>query len=211
VLSHGQGSGNSPRTSCSPGIAGGRGPGPSGRPERSALLRGAPPAAATPVSSRCSSPMRMSLSFVRSRFGDVVEIETASVPTGIGSAAPVGCSNRRARRRGCCAERARPRCRRAAAEIDAPTPVAAPAFRVNALLRSTARSKASKRPSPSELALEDQYRRSEERIRGPKDLSAVAYAAWDNAALYLAVAVTKPTSTCGRPGSAHAEAGQRAG
>ncbi len=45
---------------------------------------------------------------------------------------------------------------------------------------------------PLELALEDQYRRSEEPFSDPQDFSGVAYAAWDDAALYLAVEVTKP-------------------
>jgi hypothetical protein len=51
---------------------------------------------------------------------------------------------------------------------------------------------------PIELALEDQYRRSEDAYPGPEELSAIAYAAWDNAALYLAVEVTKP-DLCLRP------------
>jgi len=48
---------------------------------------------------------------------------------------------------------------------------------------------------PSEpLALdhEDQYRRSEEPYSGPEDFAAVAYANWDDEALYLAVEVAKP-------------------
>src|SRR5207245_3649708 len=40
---------------------------------------------------------------------------------------------------------------------------------------------------PLRLELEDQYRRSEEPFPGPEDLSGVAYATLDNAALYLAV------------------------
>ncbi len=44
---------------------------------------------------------------------------------------------------------------------------------------------------PLRLELEDQYRRSEEPFPGPEDLSAVAYAAWDDGALYVAVDVTK--------------------
>src|SRR5256886_1400396 len=42
------------------------------------------------------------------------------------------------------------------------------------------------------LELEDQYRRSEEPYSGPEDFSGTAYAGWDDSALYLAVAVTKP-------------------
>jgi hypothetical protein len=45
---------------------------------------------------------------------------------------------------------------------------------------------------PLHLALEDQYRRSEDPYPGPDEFSAVAYAAWDETALYLAVEVTKP-------------------
>ncbi len=44
---------------------------------------------------------------------------------------------------------------------------------------------------PLVLDLEDQYRRSEEPYSGPDDFSAQAYAAWDDDALYFAVAVTK--------------------
>ncbi|MBI1967083.1 MAG: heparinase II/III family protein [Gemmatimonadetes bacterium] len=45
---------------------------------------------------------------------------------------------------------------------------------------------------PLTLDLEDQYRRSEEAYSGPEDFSALAYAGWDDEALYLAVEVTKP-------------------
>ena len=44
---------------------------------------------------------------------------------------------------------------------------------------------------PLRLELEDQYRQSEEPYAGPDDFSAVAYGAWDDAGLYLAVDVTK--------------------
>jgi hypothetical protein len=54
---------------------------------------------------------------------------------------------------------------------------------------------------PLRLELEDQYRRSEEPYPGPEDFSAVAYAAWDDDALYLAVDVTKP-DLCFRPADA---------
>ena len=54
---------------------------------------------------------------------------------------------------------------------------------------------------PLRLALEDQYRRSEDPYPGPDELSAVAYAAWDETALYLAVEVTKP-DLCLRPADA---------
>jgi heparinase II/III-like protein/alginate lyase len=51
------------------------------------------------------------------------------------------------------------------------------------------------------LELEDQYRRSEEPYAGADEFSAVAYAAWDDDALYLAVDVVKP-DLCFRPGGA---------
>ncbi|HTK43181.1 MAG TPA: heparinase II/III family protein [Gemmatimonadales bacterium] len=46
--------------------------------------------------------------------------------------------------------------------------------------------------APLALDHEDQYRRSEEPYSGPEDFSALAYANWDDEALYLAVEVTKP-------------------
>ena len=45
---------------------------------------------------------------------------------------------------------------------------------------------------PLALDHEDQYRRSEEPYPGPDDFSALAFANWDDDALYLAVEVTKP-------------------
>jgi len=54
---------------------------------------------------------------------------------------------------------------------------------------------------PLTLGLEDQYRRSEDAYPGPDELSAVAYTAWDESALYVAVEVTKP-DLCLRPGGA---------
>jgi len=54
---------------------------------------------------------------------------------------------------------------------------------------------------PLELDIEDQYRRGEEPYPGPEEFSAVAYANWDDAALYLAVEVTKP-DVCFRPADA---------
>ncbi len=54
---------------------------------------------------------------------------------------------------------------------------------------------------PLHLGLEDQYRRSEDAYPGPDELSAVAYTAWDETALYVAVEVTKP-DLCVRPGDA---------
>jgi len=77
-------------------------------------------------------------------------------------------------------------------EIDAPTPVAAPAFRVSSPPRLDGSLDGFDLSEPLELGLEDQYRRSEDAYPGPEDLSAVAHAAWDESALYLAVEVTKP-------------------
>src|SRR2546430_1205013 len=54
---------------------------------------------------------------------------------------------------------------------------------------------------PLRLELEDQYRRSEEPYAGPDEFCAVAHAAWDDDALYLAVEVGKP-ELCFRPGGA---------
>jgi len=54
---------------------------------------------------------------------------------------------------------------------------------------------------PLALDLEDQYRRSEEPWSGPEDFAALAHAVWDDAALYLAVDVTKP-DLCFRAGDA---------
>ena len=54
---------------------------------------------------------------------------------------------------------------------------------------------------PLVLDTEDQYRRSEEPWSGPEDFTARAHAAWDDAALYLAVEVTKP-DLCFRAGDA---------
>ncbi len=85
-------------------------------------------------------------------------------------------------------------------ELDKPTPAAGAALRVDpasppALDGSLAGFDLSE---PLRLELEDQYRRSDEPYPGPEDFSAVAYAAWDDAAFFLAVAVTKP-GLCFRP------------
>ena len=77
-------------------------------------------------------------------------------------------------------------------EIDVPTPVAAPAFRVGTPPRLDGSLDGFDLSEPLELGLEDQYRRSEDAYPGPEDLSAVAHAAWDESALYLAVEITKP-------------------
>ena len=86
-------------------------------------------------------------------------------------------------------------------EIDPPTRVAAPAFRVGNAPPLDGSLEGFELSEPLQLVLEDQYRRSEDAYPGPDDLSALAYAAWDERALYLAVAVTKP-ELCLRPGSA---------
>ena len=48
------------------------------------------------------------------------------------------------------------------------------------------------RSEPLTLDFEDQYRRSEEPFSGAEDFSALAYAAWDDRTIYLAVEVRKP-------------------
>ena len=77
-------------------------------------------------------------------------------------------------------------------DTDQPTPVAGPAFRVAESPPLDGSLDGFDVSEPLELGLEDQYRRSEDAYPGPDDLSAVAYAAWDESALYLAVDVTKP-------------------
>src|SRR3989454_3392866 len=54
---------------------------------------------------------------------------------------------------------------------------------------------------PLRFDAEDQSRRAEEPYVGPAQLSALAYAGWDDEALYLAVDVTKP-DVCFRAGDA---------
>jgi len=83
-------------------------------------------------------------------------------------------------------------------EIDMPTPVTAPAFRVGSAPPLDGTLEGFELSEPLQLALEDQYRRSEDAYPGPDDFSAVAYAAWDERALYVAVDVTKP-DLCLRP------------
>lgn len=86
-------------------------------------------------------------------------------------------------------------------EIDPPTAVAAPAFRVGGPPPLDGTLDGFELAEPLQLALEDQYRRSEDTYPGPDDFSATAYAAWDERALYLAVEVTKP-DVCLRPSGA---------
>ena len=77
-------------------------------------------------------------------------------------------------------------------EIDLPTPVTAPAFHIGGPPPVDGTLEGFDLSEPLELGLEDQYRRSEDAYPGPDDFSALAYAAWDESALYLAVVVTKP-------------------
>jgi hypothetical protein len=83
-------------------------------------------------------------------------------------------------------------------ELDRPTPAVGAALRVEAPPALDGSLAGFDTSEPLTLDLEDQYRRSEEPYPGPDDFSAVAYAGWDEAALYLAVAVTKP-ELCFRP------------
>src|SRR5258708_27932234 len=77
-------------------------------------------------------------------------------------------------------------------QIDAPAPATAPAFRIAGPPPLDGTLEGFDVSEPLELGLEDQYRRSEDAYPGPDDFSAVAYAAWDESTLYLAVDVTKP-------------------
>ena len=77
-------------------------------------------------------------------------------------------------------------------EIDPPTPVQAPAFRVGAPPPLDGTLEGFELSEPIELVLEDQYRRSEDPYPGPDEFSATAHTAWDERALYLGVEVTKP-------------------
>jgi len=86
-------------------------------------------------------------------------------------------------------------------QIDPPTPVTAPAFRVGGAPPLDGTLEGFELAEPLQLSLEDQYRRSEDGYPGPDDFSASAYAAWDERALYLAVEIKKP-DVCLRPGSA---------
>jgi len=86
-------------------------------------------------------------------------------------------------------------------ELDRPKPAIAAALRVTEPPPLDGTLDGFDTSEPLGLELEDQYRRSEEPYSGPQDFSAVAYAAWDDAALYVAVEVTKP-DLCFRPASA---------
>jgi hypothetical protein len=86
-------------------------------------------------------------------------------------------------------------------ELDKPTPAAGVALRATTPPRLDGSLDGFDTSEPLRLELEDQYRRSEEPYAGPDDFSAVAHAAWDEDALYLAVEVVKP-ELCIRPGGA---------
>ncbi len=86
-------------------------------------------------------------------------------------------------------------------ELDRPTPSLGAALRVSASPPLDGSLDGFDRSEPLRLELEDQYRRSEEAYSGPEDFSAVAYAGWDDDALYVAVEVTKP-DLCFRPAGA---------
>ena len=86
-------------------------------------------------------------------------------------------------------------------ELDAPTPALAAALRVSAPPPLDGSLDGFDTSEPLRLELEDQYRRSEEPYAGPEEFSGVAYAGWDDEALYLAVEVTKP-DLCLRPADA---------
>jgi hypothetical protein len=75
--------------------------------------------------------------------------------------------------------------------LDAPTPARGAALRADAPPALDGSLDGFDTSEPLRLDLEDQYRRSEEAYSGPEDFSAQAFAAWDDAALYLAVEVTK--------------------
>ena len=77
-------------------------------------------------------------------------------------------------------------------ELDRPRPATGAALRVSEPPPLDGSLAGFDLSEPLEIALEDQYRRSEEPYSDPQDFSGVAYAAWDDGALYLAVEVTKP-------------------
>jgi hypothetical protein len=86
-------------------------------------------------------------------------------------------------------------------ELNAPTPALAAALRVSEPPLLDGSLGGFDTSEPLRLELEDQYRRSEEPYAGPEEFSGVAYAGWDDDALYLAVEVMKP-DLCLRPADA---------
>jgi hypothetical protein len=83
-------------------------------------------------------------------------------------------------------------------ELDKPTPAMGAALRVATPPPLDGSLDGFDTSEPLRLELEDQYRRSEEPYAGPEEFAAVAHAAWDDDALYLAVDVVKP-ELCIRP------------
>jgi len=83
-------------------------------------------------------------------------------------------------------------------EVNAPTKARASALRVDSPPALDGTLTGFDAADPLTLDVEDQYRRSEEAYPGPEDISATAYANWDDSALYVAVDVTKP-ELCFRP------------
>ena len=86
-------------------------------------------------------------------------------------------------------------------ELDKPTPAVGAALRVAKPPPLDGSLEGFDTSEPLRLELEDQYRRSEEPYPGPDEFAAVAHAAWDDDALYLAVDVVKP-ELCIRPDGA---------
>jgi hypothetical protein len=86
-------------------------------------------------------------------------------------------------------------------ELDKPTPAVGAALRVATPPPLDGSLDGFDTSEPLRLELEDQYRRSEEPYAGPDEFAAVAHAAWDDDALYLAVDIVKP-ELCIRPGGA---------
>jgi len=86
-------------------------------------------------------------------------------------------------------------------ELDKPTPAVGAALRVATPPPLDGTLDGFDTSEPLRLDLEDQYRRSEEPYAGPDEFAAVAHAAWDDDALYLAIDVVKP-ELCIRPGGA---------
>lgn len=86
-------------------------------------------------------------------------------------------------------------------ELDKPAPAAAVALRADVPPPLDGSLDGFDTGEPLRLDLEDQYRRSEEPYAGPDDFAAVAYAAWDDDAVYLAIEVTK-AEPCFRPADA---------
>ena len=86
-------------------------------------------------------------------------------------------------------------------ELERPTPTTGAALRVDRPPALDGTLDGFDTAEPLRLDLEDQYRRSEEPYAGPEVFSATAWVNWDDDALYLAVAVTKP-DLCFRPSHA---------